>query len=69
MYEFLKRVMDISASIILIIIFSPIMLITAIAIKLTSPGPILVEPENTHMKRLGKNARIFRLFKFRSMFV
>lgn len=61
--------MDISASIILIIIFSPIMLITAIAIKLTSPGPILVEPENTHMKRLGKNARIFRLFKFRSMFV
>ena len=69
MYEFIKRVMDISASIILIILFSPIMILTAIAIKLTSPGPILVEPENTHMKRLGKNAKIFRLFKFRSMFV
>lgn len=69
MYEIIKRVIDIFGSVVAIIFFSPIMIATAIAIKLTSPGPILVEPENTHMKRLGKNAKIFRLFKFRSMFV
>lgn len=45
------------------------MLATAIAIKLTSNGPVLVEAENSHMKRLGKNAKVFRLFKFRSMSV
>lgn len=43
------------------------MIVTAIVIKITSPGPVFVEPENTHMKRLGKNAKLFRLFKFRSM--
>ena len=45
----------------------PIMLITAIIIKLTAPGPVLVEPENSHMKRIGKNGKMFRLYKFRSM--
>jgi lipopolysaccharide/colanic/teichoic acid biosynthesis glycosyltransferase len=45
------------------------MLATAIAIKLTSNGPVLVEPENSHLKRLGKNGRPFRLYKFRSMIV
>ena len=66
-FEIIKRLIDILASIFLIIIFSPIMIVTAIIIKLTSSGPILVEFQNTHMKRLGKNAKIFRLFKFRSM--
>ena len=59
--------MDIILSIILIIIFSPVMIISAIIIKLTSPGPVLVEAGNSHMKRIGKNGKIFRLFKFRSM--
>jgi len=67
LFEITKRIIDIVSSIILLIIFSPIMVVTAIIIKLTSPGPILVESKNTHMKRLGKNAKIFRLFKFRSM--
>lgn len=61
--------MDILGSIVAIIIFSPVMIATAIAIKLTSEGPILVEPENSHLRRLGKNGKPFRLFKFRSMFV
>ena len=66
-FEIIKRTIDITASIILLIIFSPIMIVTAIVIKLTSTGPVFVEKENSHMKRLGKNAKVFRLFKFRSM--
>ena len=69
LFEITKRTIDILASIFLIILFTPVMVATAIAIKTTSKGPVLVEPENLHMKRLGKNARVFRLFKFRSMFV
>lgn len=59
--------MDIVLSVILIILFSPIMLVTAIIIIITSPGPALVENTNSHMKRIGKNGKIFRLYKFRSM--
>jgi lipopolysaccharide/colanic/teichoic acid biosynthesis glycosyltransferase len=66
-YYFTKRLMDIILSIILIILFSPLMLITAIIIKITSPGPVLVEKTNSHMKRVGRNGKIFRLYKFRSM--
>ena len=66
-YDFIKRVMDIILSVVLIVIFSPLMLITAVIIKLTSPGPALVESENSHMKRIGKHGKIFRLYKFRSM--
>lgn len=69
LYEVVKRTIDIIASVILIIIFSPIMLITAICIALSSPGPVLVEKNNSHMKRLGKNGKMFRLYKFRSMMV
>jgi lipopolysaccharide/colanic/teichoic acid biosynthesis glycosyltransferase len=43
------------------------MIASAIAIKLTSNGPALVEKENVHMKRLGENMKLFRLYKFRSM--
>lgn len=68
-FSILKRLIDITASIILIIIFSPIMLATALIIKLTSSGPVLVEKNNSHMIRLGKNGKPFRLFKFRSMIV
>lgn len=67
LYDFVKRVMDIFLSILLIILFSPIMLVTAIVVKLTSSGPVLVEKTNSHMKRIGKNGIIFRLYKFRSM--
>lgn len=69
LYDIIKRIMDIVLSIFLIVIFSPIMLVTAIIIKITSPGPALVEKTNSHMKRIGKNGKIFRLYKFRSMAV
>jgi lipopolysaccharide/colanic/teichoic acid biosynthesis glycosyltransferase len=68
-FEIIKRVIDVLGSTVAIIIFAPVMIMTAVIIKLSSHGPILVEPENSHMIRLGKNNRPFRLFKFRSMFV
>ncbi len=68
-YDTTKRTLDILFSIVLLIFFAPVMFITAVLIKLTSPGPILVEKENRHMKRVGKNGKIFRLYKFRSMMV
>ncbi len=62
-YEVLKRTIDIAFSIILIAIFSPIILIVAIAIKIDSKGPILADtPE-----RVGKNGKPFKMYKFRSM--
>ena len=65
MYYTVKRFIDIVGSIVLIVLFSPIALLTAIAIKLDSRGPILADtPE-----RVGENGKLFKLFKFRSMMV
>ncbi len=61
--------MDIAGSGILLLVFSPLMIIVALIIYLTSPGPIFVERSNAHMRRLGRNGKIFRLYKFRSMVV
>lgn len=68
-YNLTKRLMDIALSIILIIVFSPVMLLTAIIIMFTSTGPVLVEKTNSHMRRIGKDGKVFRLYKFRSMAV
>ncbi|MBQ9120351.1 MAG: sugar transferase [Lachnospiraceae bacterium] len=57
-----KRVMDIIGSLAGIILSSPIMLITAIAIKLDSKGPVIFK-----QKRIGQNGRHFYMYKFRSM--
>jgi len=69
LYEITKRTIDVLGATVLVIVFAPVLLITAVLIKFTSPGPVLVEKTNRHMKRLGKNRRIFRLYKFRSMVV
>jgi sugar transferase (PEP-CTERM system associated) len=47
-----------------LLIFSPVMLLTAIAVKLSSPGPVLYR-----QRRVGLNGRVFTLYKFRSMYV
>lgn len=65
MFEITKRLMDIVGSLFLLIIFSPILIITAITIKLTSPGPILADTP----KRVGKDGKLFYPYKFRSMIV
>ncbi len=62
--QMMKRAMDIIISIVAIIIASPIMLITAIAVKLDSPGPVIFA-----QKRVGQNGRTFKLYKFRSMYI
>mgnify|MGYP001588452942 FL=1 len=68
-FEITKRIIDIVASTILLVVFSPVMLVTSIIIKLSSAGPVLVEKSNTHLMRLGKDGKLFRLYKFRSMIV
>lgn len=60
----LKRIIDIIGSLLGIIVFSPFMLITAIAIKLDSKGPVIFK-----QKRAGINGSIFEMYKFRSMCV
>ncbi len=57
-----KRLIDISASVLGLLVTSPIALITVIALKLDSPGPIFFRQE-----RAGQNERPFTLYKFRSM--
>lgn len=59
---FLKRLMDIVGSLLAIVLFSPVMLATAIAIKRSSPGPLIFSQE-----RVGLHNKPFRMFKFRSM--
>lgn len=68
-YEIAKRTIDMAGSVVLLIIFSPVMLTVSVIIKLTSPGPVIVEADNAHMKRVGRYGKMFRLYKFRSMMV
>lgn len=59
-----KRIMDIVGSLFGIIVASPLMIFTAILIKLTSKGPIIYEQE-----RIGLHNKKFKMYKFRSMTV
>jgi len=61
-YLAFKRAMDIIIAAAGLIITSPVLLITAILIKLDSPGPVLFMQE-----RIGKDGKVFRIAKFRSM--
>jgi len=60
--SFAKQVVDIVGALILLTAFSPIMLVVALLIKLTSPGPILFRQQ-----RAGLNGKPFVMLKFRSM--
>ncbi len=64
MYPFFKRTFDIFVSFFGLVILSPVLLITAIAIKLESKGPVIFKQE-----RLGKGGKVFKIYKFRSMCV
>ena len=58
----MKRAVDIFGALVALILFSPIMIVTAILIKLTAPGPLIYCQE-----RVGLHNRPFKMYKFRSM--
>lgn len=58
----LKRMIDVIASIAALIILSPVMAVTALAIKRSSPGPVFYSQE-----RIGLHQKPFKIYKFRSM--
>lgn len=64
MYLVFKRFCEIILSLVALVVLSPIMAITAIAIKLESDGPVIFKQE-----RIGKDAKVFKIYKFRSMCV
>ena len=59
---FLKRAFDIVGAAVLIVVTSPLMLLAAVGVKLSSPGPIIFR-----QVRVGKNKKEFYMYKFRSM--
>ena len=61
---FVKRLIDLLGSLIGMVIVFPIFIIIALSVKLTSKGPIFFKQE-----RLGKNGRVFKIIKFRTMVV
>jgi len=61
--KYIKRVIDLLGSLMLIILFSPIFFLISMAIKFNTRGPVFADtPE-----RVGSKARLFKMFKFRSM--
>lgn len=61
-YQITKRIFDITFSVLLLLIASPVMILTAILVKLTSKGPMLYS-----QTRVGLNGRNFEIYKFRTM--
>jgi lipopolysaccharide/colanic/teichoic acid biosynthesis glycosyltransferase len=62
--SFLKRVLDLVLASLILMAFSPFLLLIMLAIKIGSPGPVLYK-----QIRLGKKGKPFRFYKFRSMYV
>lgn len=61
-YHAVKRCMDIVCSLIALILLSPVLIITAVAIFIDDPGPVLFK-----QIRIGKDCKPFKIWKFRSM--
>ena len=62
MYIHLKRMLDLILSAVALIALSPVMLVLALVVKLTSPGPVFFR-----QKRVGLNKSYFMIYKFRTM--
>lgn len=60
----IKRIVDIAGALSAIILYFPVMLVTALAIKITSPGKVIFKQE-----RVGYQGEVFQMYKFRSMIV
>lgn len=63
MYDIAKRTIDLVGGSLLLILFLPVIIATAIAIKATSQGPVFADTP----KRVGKKGKLFHPYKFRSM--
>jgi len=63
-YEQVKRLLDISISLLVLALISPILLAITLAIRLDSKGPVIFR-----QRRVGKDGRLFNMYKFRSMHV
>ena len=61
-YRFVKRAFDVVSSGLGLVVLSPLIAGTAIAVKMTSPGPVIFR-----QKRVGKGKRLFDIYKFRTM--
>lgn len=61
-YRFVKRAFDIISSGLGLIVLSPVIAGTALAVKLTSPGPVIFK-----QKRVGRDKNLFDIYKFRTM--
>lgn len=61
-YRFVKRTFDVTASACGLVLLSWLIVGTAIAVKVTSPGPIIFKQQ-----RVGKNKKLFNIYKFRTM--
>lgn len=59
-----KRAVDVILASLFLCVFSLLMLVTALAVRVTSPGPVLFR-----QTRMGRNGRVFRMCKFRTMCV
>jgi exopolysaccharide biosynthesis polyprenyl glycosylphosphotransferase len=58
----LKRVLDLVVALVLLVVSAPLMVLTALAVKLTSPGAVFYRQQ-----RVGEHGRVFTCVKFRSM--
>ncbi len=63
-YELTKRSFDFAVALLLLVVLSPLLILIAVAIRLTSAGPALFV-----QNRVGKNGKLFQIFKFRSMHI
>lgn len=64
MYPVIKRIIDVCVSLLGFILLSPVFMMTAIAIKAESRGPVLFRQD-----RIGRHGKVFKMIKFRSMYV
>lgn len=62
MYDYIKRCFDLLFAVCFLIVFSPIYILSWLIIKIVSPGPAIYKAE-----RVGKNGKLFKCYKFRSM--
>lgn len=60
--KFVKRIIDVFVSLVMLVVLSPILLLIAILIKIDSKGPVVFK-----QKRIGLNGKVFEIYKFRSM--